>query len=165
MFHKILVPVDGSPLSETVIEWVTEAAADGPVDVYLLRVVPHLAPSSAFGGAVSGGSSIAELEGAATAEARHYLDDVALHLPAHVHALVRLGHPATEIVRAAKEYGVDVIAMSTHGRAGLPRFVAGSVAEEVVRIAGVPVLLIHPDHAAIEATPTAIHERRRRAAV
>ena len=56
-----------------------------------------------------------------------------------VHTMVT-GDPATEIVRVAKDEGVDLIVMSTHGRSGLTRVLMGSVAELVVRRASCPVL-------------------------
>ena len=49
---------------------------------------------------------------------------------------------ATEIIQYAQEQEVDLIAISTHGRSGFSRLVFGSVAEKVVRQAGIPVLLI-----------------------
>jgi nucleotide-binding universal stress UspA family protein len=53
-------------------------------------------------------------------------------------------HPAEDIVTTAKRLGVDLIAMATHGRTGLPHVLLGSVAEGVVRTAGIPVLLVRP---------------------
>ena len=56
-----------------------------------------------------------------------------------IHQMV-FGDPATEIVRVAKDEGVDMIVMSTHGRTGLSRMLMGSVAEKVVRRAPCPVV-------------------------
>lgn len=53
-----------------------------------------------------------------------------------------LGDPAEEIRRVALLEGADLIAMSTHGRSGLGRLMFGSVAEQVIRRAGIPVLMI-----------------------
>jgi nucleotide-binding universal stress UspA family protein len=50
------------------------------------------------------------------------------------------GHPAVEIIAYAKDYDIDLIAMSTHGK-GEVAWVLGSVAEKVVAHATVPVLL------------------------
>lgn len=55
-----------------------------------------------------------------------------------------LGPPAPAIREAAERFGVQVIAMATHGRKGVARIVMGSVAEAVVRDAPVPVLLARP---------------------
>jgi nucleotide-binding universal stress UspA family protein len=60
----------------------------------------------------------------------------------NVVADVRAGNPAREIVAAARELGVDVIVMGTHGRTGLSHALMGSVAERVVRLAPCPVLTL-----------------------
>ena len=59
----------------------------------------------------------------------------------NAHLELREGKPADEILRAAKAKKVDLIAMSTHGRGGVSRLVAGSVAESVLRRAVVPLLV------------------------
>src|SRR6185369_2312883 len=56
--------------------------------------------------------------------------------------LLRVGHPAHEIVKAAAETDADLILLSTHGRTGLGRMFFGSVAEHVTRYAGCPVLTV-----------------------
>ncbi|RDZ48717.1 universal stress protein, partial [Haloferax sp. Atlit-10N] len=50
------------------------------------------------------------------------------------------GNPAPTIVEYADRYGHDLIAMSTHGRRGVSRYLQGSVSEKVVRLSSVPVL-------------------------
>lgn len=161
VFGKVMVPLDGSPLSEAVLPWVRQLMATGHTRAYLLRVlpgsegddrmdnsfiaVPHPLPTP---------DERAEAEG----DARAYLHQVAAFVGDEwdVRALVREGAPAREIALAARECGVDLIAMSTHGRSGLGRLVLGSVADQVVRSSGLPVVLIHPDEAAMRATPTAL---------
>lgn len=55
--------------------------------------------------------------------------------------------PAAAIVEYAKEAGVDLIIMGTHGRGAMAKLLMGSVAERVVRMAGCPVLTVrHPEH-------------------
>jgi nucleotide-binding universal stress UspA family protein len=56
--------------------------------------------------------------------------------------LVKLGHPADEILAAAAETHADLVVMGTHGRRGLAHAVVGSVAERVVRASPVPVLTV-----------------------
>lgn len=57
------------------------------------------------------------------------------------------GKPFIEIIKAAKNYDVDLIVMGTHGRTGLQHMLIGSVAEKVVRKAPCPVLTVkHPDY-------------------
>jgi nucleotide-binding universal stress UspA family protein len=53
-------------------------------------------------------------------------------------------HPAPAILLYAEEHAVDLIAVATHGRGGLPRLVLGSVADKVLRAATVPVLVVRP---------------------
>ena len=55
---------------------------------------------------------------------------------------IRTGRIAEEIANAAVAYGADLVVMSTHGRTGLPHLLMGSVAEEVIRIAPCPVLVM-----------------------
>ena len=57
---------------------------------------------------------------------------------------VNRGEAAHEILTVARETAADLIAMCTHDRSGFGRFVFGSVAEAVVRRAGIPVLLLKP---------------------
>jgi nucleotide-binding universal stress UspA family protein len=52
------------------------------------------------------------------------------------------GFPKDEIIKIAKEWGADVIVMGTHGRTGLTHLLVGSVAEYVIKHAGVPVMVI-----------------------
>jgi universal stress protein A len=56
---------------------------------------------------------------------------------------IRSGVPDLDIVRAARELGVDLIVMVTHGRTGLEHLVLGSVTEHVIREAPCPVLVLH----------------------
>jgi nucleotide-binding universal stress UspA family protein len=62
-----------------------------------------------------------------------------------VRTAVKFGDPARAIVAYATDEAIDLIAMTTHGRSGLRRLVAGSVAAYVMRHAPVPVLLLRPD--------------------
>ena len=57
------------------------------------------------------------------------------------------GQPSRQIIDVARERGIDVIVMGTHGRTGLAHLVTGSVAERVVRLAPCPVLTLRKDTA------------------
>ena|SRR5206468_1109799 len=62
-------------------------------------------------------------------------------------ALMRSNMPAATIVDYAKEHGIDIVVMGTHGRGALAHLLMGSVAERVVRTAPCPVLTVrHPEH-------------------
>lgn len=54
------------------------------------------------------------------------------------------GEPAAEIVAFARERGVDLLVLGTHGRTGLEHALMGSIAERVVRKAHCPVLTVRP---------------------
>ncbi len=57
-------------------------------------------------------------------------------------ALVRSAQPAEALVQLAESEGVDLILVATHGRSGVARFLIGSVAERVVRLAKCPVMSV-----------------------
>ena len=103
-------------------------------------------------------SSSAYLEGMAYAtdakiqleveqESAEYLGEVAAALRdkgVQVDTKVILGTPASAIADMAHEHDYDIIAMATHGRSGISRWVLGSVTETLVRTSGNPVLVIPP---------------------
>ncbi len=62
-----------------------------------------------------------------------------------VTGVTRDGAAPDTILEVAEETNADVIAMSTHGRSGVQRWLMGSVAEKVVHTAHIPVMLIHPN--------------------
>lgn len=144
--HKrVLVALDGSPSSEAVLRFLLEIA--GPLDmtVLLMRVLEPVPP------VVIEGSRHMVLEDveARRRDAEEYLAPIAAALRAQgveTSLEVRRGHPAEEIIAAAREQRADLIAMATHGRTGLGRLLFGSVAEVVLRHAPVPVFMIRqPD--------------------
>jgi len=79
---------------------------------------------------------------------RKLADFVAEHLSGQaVRTQVRLGRPFVEIITYARENGIDLIVLTTHGRSGLKHALMGSTAERVVRKAPCAVLTVrHPQH-------------------
>lgn len=61
-----------------------------------------------------------------------------------VRATLRVGDPAAELARFARDGGFDALVLGTHGRTGLSRLVLGSVTEQVVRLAGITVIVARP---------------------
>lgn len=61
-----------------------------------------------------------------------------------VHSFVRTGSAAEQVTAAARERSADLLVVATHGRTGLARLVLGSVAEQVLRHAPCPVLVVRP---------------------
>ena len=84
-------------------------------------------------------------EGAhALAAAKAMLDDVSAHASTRLAKTARIGDDiAQTIVREADDWKADLIVVGTHGRRGIARWMLGSVAERVVRLARMPVLLVH----------------------
>lgn len=145
-FARILVPLDGTKRSATVVSYTTDIATPSKSKVLLLTVLS--APDESFGIAFGEQGSVGK-PGSADEEVvlREYLDIVAgqLHeIGLDVETDIRRGVPSKEILRAALEWRCDVIAMTTRANRGLKRLVLGSVAEEVLRTCRLPVLLLAP---------------------
>jgi nucleotide-binding universal stress UspA family protein len=145
VMRHILIPLDGSALAEQVVG---DAGALGSMmqsEYTLLRVYGPLV-DTAFGPsnyAMVGGLEppIEELQ----TEAQEYLNRTMERLRGqgwNVQAHVVLGqHPASAILDTAQSLSVDLIALATHGRRGLPRLLLGSVTDKVIRGASTPVLV------------------------
>jgi len=144
MYNRILVPLDGSELAEQILPQVTSLASSTGAEVVLLRV-PDL-PVNDYLMTAPGWS--ARLREQADDETREYLMSLGKKLRAQglrvQTQIVYEGTVYSAILNTAREFDVDLIAMSTHGRSGLARLVMGSVADDVVRHAELPVLLVRP---------------------
>lgn len=136
----ILVPLDGSPGSQSVLPTVGELAHAQAAQVRLLRVVPEAKAVEASDRIIAyADQEASRLE----LEALAYLKRVALALPGiEVDCIVGFGEASEEIVRQAQAARVDLIAMATHRRRGLDRALRGSVAETVERASAIPVVLV-----------------------
>ena len=143
MAKRILVPLDGSSTAEAVLEVVADAAQGGGASVCLLSVAPL--PNTIVN---SDGRVVAyadqEMERLG-AEGLDYLRSMESRLGGvPVECIVRFGDTLEEILEEAKNFGADLIAVSTAGKSGVGRVVLGSVAEQVFRKAATPVLLFRP---------------------
>ena len=140
-YRKILVPLDGSPLSEAALDDASAIAKAFGAELTLLEVLPPDGGSLALGGKEV---PIDEKEEMRRASALAYLDGLRARVPASVSMRLesRVGDPPSAIVERAHEGGFDLIVMGTHGRSGFKRWVLGSVADHVVRHAEVAVLLV-----------------------
>jgi len=65
-------------------------------------------------------------------------------------AMYSSGKPAEAMVGICHEKGIDLVVMTTHGRHGVSHLLHGSVAEELVRLAPCPVLVLHMNRATLE---------------
>ena len=149
MTFKILVPLDGSKIGEAALPYIEELVAkltsDVKAEFILLQVVSFLTHYVA-GGELMAPVSLTEQERKQIQrQARDYLNKVAKRVrrkKISAKVMLRVGNSAEEIIQAADEIGVDLIAMSTHGRHGLSRWAFGSVADKVLRGGRNPVLMV-----------------------
>lgn len=136
---RILVPLDGSAQSAAILEVVTRLQQRLHAVVELLHVLEALPP------AVYPDIPLSLPDGGGDrAAARDYLGRVAARLGGKspdVECAVLEGRPAPTIARRILESGADLVAMTTHGRSGVSRLLVGSVAEQVLRTAEIPILL------------------------
>lgn len=141
MSDRILVPVDGSPLSEKALEHVLEKHPDAEVTVICV-----IDPVDAVYAAEGEGPIVGEqwYEGAKDRADRACQDarDIAEERGKEIDSAVEVGKPATQIVEYAEDHEVDHVVMGSHGRKGLSRILLGSVAEGVMRRASMPVTII-----------------------
>ncbi len=142
MYRKILVPLDGSALAESVLEHVIAIASGCKVpEVILMRV---RFPLERYVEQTLDIDIVAKLNEAYQEEAVNYLEQVAAGLKKKgllVNTIVLTGKPAEEILDYTESSGVDLIIMSTHGRSGVSRWVLGSVTDKVIRRSTIPVLI------------------------
>ncbi|MGH7809409.1 MAG: universal stress protein [Candidatus Binatia bacterium] len=145
MIRSIVVPLDGSELAESVLPSVVEIAKSLDLEVILCRVYELAA--SAYYGSEDYLPNYDEMLVNLKKEVEDYLTDKAGALKqaglARVSWIAMAGSGADEIVRYSHEHPDALIAMCTHGRSGVRRWVLGSVTERVVRHAGDPVLVVH----------------------
>jgi nucleotide-binding universal stress UspA family protein len=131
---RIIVPLDGSDLSEAVIPYAEDLAQKLDAELVLVMVGEIAETSKQFN------EEMAALTEALERAGRR------VSAPHRMHA-VPAGDPVDGILQAANEEDADYIVMSTHGRSGLSDLVQGSVAAGVLRRAKVPVLLKRPNAA------------------
>ena len=139
---KVIVPLDGSQLAEKVLPYVVDLAKKIALEVVFLRAYALPATMSAEEYGAYSEELINQLE----AEAKEYLAakiaEVEKKSLKNVAPVVELGYGAEQITAYARRTPDNFIAMCTHGRSGVTRWVMGSVTERVVRHSGDPVLII-----------------------
>ncbi|HMU93676.1 MAG TPA: universal stress protein [Anaerolineales bacterium] len=144
MYKKILVPLDGSPLAEAVLPHAQALAKSEGAEIVLLSV--PVTPSYDYLERTPGLAS--QIIESAERETEAYLKAEVEKLTGEgmkVSGVMREGPIPEMILKVAEEVHADMIAMSTHGRSGIQRWLMGSVADRVVHHAHIPVMLIHPN--------------------
>lgn len=144
MYQRILVPIDGSDTAARGLAEAVRLAQDQHAQLRLIHVVDEFLILTSAEEAVYSGEIIAAMRDSgkallAKAEAPLKASGIKVEtamLEAHG------GHAGDVIVKDADQWPADIIVLGTHGRRGLGRLVMGSDAEQVVRQAKVPVLLV-----------------------
>ena len=141
--NHVLIPLDGSHEAEVVLGCCSTLARAGATAFHLLAVVEPLDDEEMS----DEGLRQAHLNGRMSLES--YLIEKAARLREslgiEVRPQLRTGVPPAEILNAADELAIDLVALATHGRTGLDRWRLGSVADRVLRSATRPTLLIGPN--------------------
>jgi nucleotide-binding universal stress UspA family protein len=139
--EKILVPLDGSETSEAVLPSVGRLASAFGAGIRLLYVVPAII----FPVTMEGHAQCDIAAESCTKDGEEYLRKVEKRLTDKgfkVEGLLQRGDEAQRILEQSDRKDIAFIAMATHGRTGVSRWVLGSVAEKVVHHASKPILLV-----------------------
>jgi nucleotide-binding universal stress UspA family protein len=142
VLKTVVVPLDGSALAEKVLPCVEDLAGKMALDVVLVRAFALPPAAAADEYATYSDELMNQLE----AEARDYLAAKVKEMKnkgcGNVSLVCSLGYGGEQIITLARKTPDNFIAMSTHGRSGIRRWMLGSVTERVVRHSGDPVLII-----------------------
>ena len=135
--EKILVAVDGSPFSEMAVDQAISLGSVCSSDIFLISVVDLFPDQMAVAPALVEQMS---------KEVKQYLDNAKAKVDQanmSCETIVRMGgKPHEFIVDEARQKGIDLIVMGTHGRSGVARVLLGSVAQNVIGQAPCPVIVV-----------------------
>jgi nucleotide-binding universal stress UspA family protein len=148
--YRIVVGIDYSPASDLALERAFSLALAQPrADVHVVNVVRLYGAQAVVDGPAEPAGFASVTLADATALVRSYAEGRRQAFPGsldsvRVHAHLRLEAPAQEIAQIAADLEADLVVVGTHGRRGVARWLLGSVAEAVVRLAPCPVLVVRP---------------------
>ena len=139
---RVMIPLDGSPLSERAIRPAVALASAWKLDIMLLRVSPPIFTDQ---DPISSHDFFDEIEEELNEEAMAYLLDIRAVQAGDslsIHAETASGPEAATIIDTANKNEVDLIVMSSHGRGGAGFWLMGSVSEKVLRKATCSTLIV-----------------------
>ena len=140
---RIVVPLDGSPLAEQALPMAVALAGGMGLSVHLVRVVDFDFVRATVEAGPAAAEACVRQQAELVRGANAYLAEQVLaprNRGCAATSEVRVGAPAGELLAVIREG--DLVVLTTHGRGGLERWFLGSVAEELVRHAAAPVLLV-----------------------
>lgn len=156
MYSKLLITLDGSELSESILPFARILARKLHLPVELLRVVEREVIAVAVN--PKRNYSYGDAEQDLRTSSNNYLNGIVKSFAdvSKANCFTLVGDPAEVIIEKASEEDGTLIAMSTHGRSGIQRWYLGSVADKVLHASKSPMLLVkgkeHPQDSEREAT-------------
>ena len=163
MYQRILVPVDGSATSNAGLAEAIKLARLTKARIRLLHVVdemPLLMSANGFGAITGDVFGILKDAGEAILkEARMQVEREGVEVDIALFDSLS-GRLCDRVLEQAVSWGADLLVLGTHGRRGMGRMLLGSDAEQIVRTAATPVLLVRGPQAPA-ATPLGISNGKR----
>jgi nucleotide-binding universal stress UspA family protein len=150
MFKQLLVPLDGSKVSEEVLPVASALSRLLGASVTLIHIIERNAPQEIHG----------ERHLSTRAEAYDYLSLIAknnfvstIKVECHVHT-EEVDNVARSITEHTGELDTDLVLMCSHGSGGLRDFMVGSIAQQIIGMGKTPVYLIQPEEGNFSLAPT-----------
>ncbi|HEX8493976.1 MAG TPA: universal stress protein [Pyrinomonadaceae bacterium] len=144
--RSLLLPTDFSECANYALSYAASFAREAGASIICVHVIETVVPTVGYSG-VTEPLPMADISEQLEESATRELPKIARQEECSglaVEQVITHGDAASEIVRVAKERKVDLIVISSHGRTGLGRMLFGSTAEQVVRHAPCPVLVVKP---------------------
>ncbi|NQW18651.1 MAG: universal stress protein [Chloroflexi bacterium] len=148
LFHRILVPLDGTEHSERALPLATEFARRSGAELIVLNVTPDLADDQPTIDLSNDEEDHTHADlGAVQTEYLFGLRETLQERVSRLRVLLAGGDPVEQILQIGDDYEADLIVMATHGRAGLSRGFLGSVTDATISNAHVPILAVRGEAA------------------
>lgn len=146
MYRRILVPLDGSKLAESVLPHAQAIAKLAKASVELVHVIEPIELPTRGGIALSV-DDLKQIEWHSKRDAQSYLRGIMDRLKrvgVKAHSKLLAGKAADSLVDYIQDENFDLVIMATHGRSGISRWIWGSAAERILHSSSVPILIIRP---------------------
>jgi nucleotide-binding universal stress UspA family protein len=142
MYRNIMVPVDGSPFSrEAVLHGLRLASQSGAI-LRLVRIGTAATITGAPDGFAVENQRLRQIHAAELGELYSIAAECRAHSTVNVTAALQYGPVADTLIGYAKRHRVDLIVMRSHGRTGFARAWFVSLADALIRVSGIPVLVV-----------------------
>lgn len=143
-WKRICCPIDFSDASRAAMEVAADLARRFEAELVLLHAYPVPGYTFPDGSVVASPKMLQELADGAERHLEEWRGEAARLGAPRASTAKSAGDPAKEIVSFAREAGVDLLVLGTHGRSGIEHALMGSITERVLRKAHCPVLTVRP---------------------